>query len=188
MTRSIKKPRTARARGNWPELEGIGRADPTVPVTFNIDRSLYDWLAGFVGNYSFFANVEEALITAVRCMAGKDHPHGMMIAELAAMVSDAQGRDIETAMFGSLTEQADPVAVRSLISAAHLASQVGHADLGDLPDDPNEADLVERILAAAGIKLPAVPYDEPLQPEHYEGLGEDRPRSDRFSPDDDIPF
>lgn len=193
---------TAKQRGCWPYRIRSARPSQSVSITFSMDRSLYDWLAKFVGDHNFFPNVEETLITAVRCMAGTDHPHGRDIGSLAQWVGEAREVKVEKAMYRDIAPTAHPDKVRALLWAARLAAAGDDFPGWELPETDEMVATVRSILAALEIEpswWDNVFYDsEELEKQmrlyEEEALQStetthDKKDSDRDQyPDDDIPF
>lgn len=193
----MKKPTTAAARGHWPELRPITRSGKTVPVTINLDQGIYDWLSQFVGDYSFFCNVEEAITTAIRSMAGQDIKHGLDIYSLGQHVASAKGIDPSRSFFsGNMSDDRRQI-VSFLLWAAAVAADCPIMPRSELPDDPAEAAMLTGIFQAVGIEIvdaiaedeiPVFVDDEDEQPDDKAGKKDKSHTAGDYSLDDDIPF
>ena len=126
----------ARSRGVHPEIVEPVSARGSVEITIRIPPKLWNWLQGFVGKNSYTYCVEETIITALRCMAGKDCDIGMNAASFAALTATERDITLAEAMFGPLDEQAAHDANQLLQAAQMAARGVESVARDDIHDDP----------------------------------------------------
>jgi hypothetical protein len=190
----------ARERGLYPEPGEPAYTSPQVSVTINLPAELWLWLKPFVSHNSFTYCVEETIVTALRCMAGRDCSIGMNAETLIGLISRERGISAAEAVFGRDADPAEIEAANILLEAAQHAARGIPAAVEHGPSEGEHGALILKLWSAAvgrdiapeieAVRL-ARAEEEAARARELDAKPHDdssnRQRS-RTPPDDDIPF